>query len=104
MIRRFNVPAVFPALLLALPSLAFAQVAPPAAAPGRGNLVPVVTGPPAPVPPEVAIPRPTADELTQVNSAVTKWIAADQSSTKPLLQKYGSLLMLQPPRLNVAAT
>ncbi len=102
MIRRLYVPVV----LLALAGLTFAQVAPPAAAPGpgRGNLVPVVTGPPAPVPPEVAIPRPTPDELTQVNNAVTKWIASDQSSTKPLLQKYGSLLMLQPPRLNVAAT
>jgi lysophospholipase L1-like esterase len=67
-------------------------------------LVPVVIGPSATVPPEVTIPRPTPEELAQVNDAVTKWIASDQSSAKPLLQKYGSLLMLQPPRLNVAAT
>lgn len=70
--------------------------------PGRG--APVVTGPPAPVPPEVAIPRPTPDELAQVNVAVAKWVASDTSSAQPLLQKYQSLLMLQPPRLNVAAT
>lgn len=63
-----------------------------------------MTGPPAPVPPEVAIPRPTPDELAQVNVAVAKWVASDTSSAQPLLQKYQSLLMLQPPRLNVAAT
>ena len=32
------------------------------------------------------------------------WVASDKSSTKPLLVKFQSLLMLQPPRLNVAAT
>src|SRR6187402_838403 len=54
--------------------LALAQTAPPATqagAPpptvqgaGRGGFVPVpvVIGPPAPVPPEVAIPRPTSEE------------------------------------------
>jgi beta-glucosidase len=64
----------------------------------------VVIGPPAPVPPEVAIPRPTPADLAQVNQAVKKWIDADKSSAKPLLKKYEPLLMLQPPRLNVAAT
>lgn len=105
MIRRFHVLGV---LLLALTGHVYAQLAPPAAGaaqgPGRGALVPVVTGPSAPVPPEVAIPRPTQEELTRVNDAVTKWIASDQSSAKPLLQKFEPLLMLQPPRLNVAAT
>jgi beta-glucosidase len=71
---------------------------------GRGGFPPVVTGPPAPVPPEVAIPRPTPAELEAVNAAVRKFIDSDQSSTKPLLKKFESLLMLQPPRLNVAAT
>ena len=70
----------------------------------RGAFAPVVIGPSAPVPSEVMIPRPTPDELTQVNDAITKWIASDKSSAKPLLQKYGSLMMLQPPRMNVAAT
>jgi len=96
-------------LLVGLALPAFAQ--PPAAAPGgppqgpgRGGFVPIVIGPPAPVPPEVAIPRPTAADLAQVNAAVKQWIAANRSTAKPLLQKYQSLLMLQPPRLNVAAT
>jgi lysophospholipase L1-like esterase len=65
---------------------------------------PVVIGPPAPVPPEVAMLRPTAAELEQVNDAVKKLIDADQSPSKPLLKKFASLLMLQPPRLNTAAT
>jgi (4-O-methyl)-D-glucuronate---lignin esterase len=70
---------------------------------GRGA-TPLVIGPSAPVPPEVAIPRPTPDELAQVNGAVKAFIAANRSSVAPLLKKYESLLMLQPPRLNVAAT
>jgi len=96
--------------VLTVTGLAFAQVPPPAnpagARPGagRGGFVPIVVGLPAPVPPEVAIPRPTPAELEQVNQAVKRWIDADDSSTKPLLKKFESLLMLQPPRLNVAAT
>jgi lysophospholipase L1-like esterase len=65
---------------------------------------PVVTGPPAPVPAEVAMLRPSPAELAQVNDAVRKLIDADQSPTKPLLKKFEPLLLLQPPRLNVAAT
>jgi lysophospholipase L1-like esterase len=107
----FRVLHVFVALL-ALTGHALAQVAPPAAAngagtpqgPGRGGFAAVTIGPSAPVPPEVAIPRPTPAELAQVNDALTGWIASDKSSAKPLLQKFESLLMLQPPRMNVAAT
>ena len=96
--------------------LALAQTSAPAAPPptagqtggrgGPGGFVPtpVVIGPPAPVPPEVAIPRPTPAELTQVNAAVQKFIDSDTSSAKPLLKKFEPLLLLQPPRLNVAAT
>lgn len=94
--------------LLALASYALAQPAPnpagPAQGPGRGGFAPVVIGPPAPVPPEVAIPRPTPEELTQVNGALKAWIASDQSQVKPLLQKFQSLMMLQPPHANNAAT
>jgi lysophospholipase L1-like esterase len=75
----------------------------PAAGRGRG-FAPVVIGPSAPVPPEVAIPRPTAAELAEVNAAVKTFIDSDKSSNKPLLKKFESLLMLQPARLNVAAT
>ena len=94
--------------LLALASYALAQPAPnpagPAQGPGRGGFAPVVIGPPAPVPPEVAIPRPTPEELTEVNGALKAWIASDQSQVKPLLQKFQPLMMLQPPHANNAAT
>ncbi len=97
-------------VFLTLASFALAQVPPagnaPAARPGagRGGFAPIVIGPPAPVPPEVAIPRPTPTELQQVNQAVRRLIEADDSPAKPLLTKFESSLMLEPPRLNVAAT
>jgi lysophospholipase L1-like esterase len=85
--------------------LALAQGPPPAAA-GRPTFVPVpvVIGPPAPVPPVVAIPRPTPAELAQVNDALRTFINSDTSPAGPLLKKFESLMLLQPPRLNVAAT
>ena len=105
MIRLRHASIVF----LTITGLAFAQVPPanPTAgrgAQGRGAFVPIVIGPPAPVPPEVAIPRPTPAEAAQVNDAVKKWIDSDNSAAKPLLTKFQSLLMLEPPRFNVAAT
>jgi lysophospholipase L1-like esterase len=81
---------------------------PPAQAP-RGQLpaaapAPVVIGPSAPVPPEVAIPRPTAAEVERVNAVFEKFIAADTSEAQPLLKKYEPLMRLREQRLNVAAT
>jgi lysophospholipase L1-like esterase len=70
---------------------------------GRGG-APVVIGPAAPVPPEVAIPRPTPTELEQVNAALKRLIDSDKSGAQPLLKKYESLMQLQPPRANTAAT
>ena len=79
--------------------------APGVAAPGgRGGFAPVQIGPPAPVPAEVAIPRPTPAELEQVNAALQRMIASDKSPTQPLLKKFESLMLLQPPRPNAAAT
>jgi lysophospholipase L1-like esterase len=63
-----------------------------------------VIGPAAPVPAQVAIPRPTPTELEQTNAALKKLIDSDKSSMKPLLQKFEPLMLLQPPRLNTAAT
>ena len=100
-------------VVLTLAGLALAQppqtqpaANPPAGrgGPGRGGFAPVVIGPRAPVPPEVAIPQPAPAELDQVNQALKKWIDSDDSTAAPLLKKFQSLLMLQPPRLNVAAT
>ncbi|MEO7272150.1 MAG: GDSL-type esterase/lipase family protein [Vicinamibacterales bacterium] len=117
MSRFFRIPITVMACVV-WAGLAFAQTPAPAApspAPGQtvggrggapGGFVPtpVVIGPVAPVPQEVAIPRPTAAELAQVNAVVKTFIDRDTSATKPLLKKFESLLMLQPARLNVAAT
>lgn len=65
---------------------------------------PVVIGPPAPVPPEVAMLRPSQAELEEANAALKKLIDSDTSPAKPLLKKFEPLMLLQPPRLNVAAT
>ena len=65
---------------------------------------PVVIGPPAPVPPQVAMLRPTESEIAQLNAAIREFVAADKSAAKDLLKKYESLMLLQPPRLNTAAT
>ena len=70
----------------------------------RGGFAPVVIGPPAPVPPEVAIPRPTPAELEQVNAALKRVIESDKSAAQPVLKKFESLMLLQKPRMNVAAT
>ena len=93
-------------LALAQPPQTQPAANPPAGrgGPGRGGFAPVVIGPRAPVPPEVAIPQPAPAELDQVNQALKKWIDSDDSTAAPLLKKFQSLLMLQPPRLNVAAT
>ena len=72
--------------------------------PGGRGPARVVIGPPAPVPPEVAMLRPTALELEQVNAALRRLIDGDKSPAQPLLKKFEPILLLQPPRLNVAAT
>jgi lysophospholipase L1-like esterase len=61
-------------------------------------------GPPAPVPPQVAMLRPSADELAQINGALRRFIDNDKSDASRTLKKYESILMVPPPRLNVAAT
>jgi lysophospholipase L1-like esterase len=74
-----------------------------APAPGRGGgRGPVVIGPSAPVPPEVA--APTAAEIERINAELRRLIAADRTPGQPLLKKYESMLLLPPWRLNTAAT
>ncbi len=63
---------------------------------GRGPASP--PGPPAPVPAEVAIPRPTSDEVARMNADLNQFIAT--SPDKALLTKYASLLTVQVPRDN----
>jgi (4-O-methyl)-D-glucuronate---lignin esterase len=91
-------------LMLAIaPGATVALAQPPAPGGGRG-FAPVQIGPPAPVPAEVAIPRPTQAELGQVNAALKQFVDSDKSSVQPLLKKFEPLMLLQPARVNVAAT
>ena len=83
------------------------QAGQPPAPGGRGQgrgpaFPPVVIGPPAPVPPEVALP--TAAEVTQMNDALAKFITSDKSTTAPLLKRYEHVVLLPPFRVNTAAT
>src|SRR5688572_33462537 len=70
---------------------------------GRG-FGPVQIGPSAPVPPEVAMLRPSAAELAELNQALKTFVDTNTSRAKDLLKKYESLVMIEPPRLNTAAT
>ena len=79
------------------------QAAAPAGG-GRPANPPVRIGPPAPVPPSVTMLRPSTAELTEINAALKRHISSDKSQSAPVLKKYESLIMLQPPRLNTAAT
>ena len=65
---------------------------------GRGQLSP--PGPPAPVPPEVAIPRPTSEEVAKMNEELQKFINTNTSVDKDLLKKYASIINVQVPRDN----
>src|SRR5512135_2668130 len=65
---------------------------------GRGQISP--PGPPAPVPPEVTMPRPTSEEVARINTEIQQFISTNTSANKDLLKKYASLLMLQVPRDN----
>lgn len=66
----------------------------------RGPSVPA--GPPAPVPPQVAIQRPTADEVDKMNAELQRFIETNTSAAKDLFKKYASLVKVQVPRANPA--
>jgi lysophospholipase L1-like esterase len=65
---------------------------------GRGPSVP--PGPPAPVPAEVAMPRPTAEEVAKINAEIQQFVSTNTSANKDLFKKYASLLTVQVPRDN----
>ncbi len=67
---------------------------------GRGSSAPA--GPPAPVPAEVAIPRPTTEEVEQINAELKRFIDTNKSDVKDLLKKFASLVTVQVPRANSA--
>ncbi len=67
---------------------------------GRGGYA---IGPAAPVPPEVAIPHPTTEEITQAEAALNR-LAETDPATKSLVEKYPGTTFSLKPRVNIAAT
>src|SRR5262245_44838742 len=57
---------------------------------------------PAPVPPEVTIPRPTAAEIEQVEQSLKKFLDTADSSTKDIVSRFPELVAVHPPRANSA--
>ena len=85
-------------LSTAVIGVAFAQPAPGGARGGFGRGMQSPPGPPAPVPPEVAIPRPTTEELAKINDDLKIFIA--KSPDAKLKKKFESLITVQLPRDN----
>ena len=56
---------------------------------------------PAPVPPQVAIPRPTEQEIAQARQALDQFIATSPQA-RQLLEKYPDLIAVNTPRPNTA--
>jgi (4-O-methyl)-D-glucuronate---lignin esterase len=56
----------------------------------------------APVPPELAIPRPTAAEVEQATQSLKKFLDSADPATRALAKKYPDLISVQPPRPNTA--
>jgi lysophospholipase L1-like esterase len=65
---------------------------------GRGQFSP--PGPPAPVPPEVAMTRPTSEEVAKINAELQQFVTNNSSAIKDLLKKYASLIKIEVPRDN----
>jgi lysophospholipase L1-like esterase len=59
---------------------------------------PAIPGPPAPVPPEVVMLRPTQAEVDKINADLKQFV--EKSPDKALLTKYDSLIKVQVPRDN----
>ena len=65
---------------------------------GRGPFIP--PGPPAPVPSQVAIPRPTPEDVAKINADLNQFVETNTSADKELLKKYASLINVPLPRDN----
>lgn len=89
--KRIFLPFILMAAICAAPTLSLAQGAPaPGGFPGFGGGQFIPPGPPAPIPPEVAIDRPSADQVAQMNADLDQFIK--KSRDKDLLQRYKSLI------------
>src|SRR5690606_29427707 len=71
---------------------------------GAGRLIAAENPVPAsaPVPPEVAIARPTSDEIAAAEKSLSRFLAQADTTTRAILAKYPGLLEVRPPRVNPA--
>ena len=94
-IPRLRFAVLLAALVVAsVPGAVYSQAragGPPAAAPAV----------PAPVPPAVAIPRPSAADVEAARRALARFLESD-AATRALAQRYPGLLEVRPPQPNTA--
>ncbi len=57
---------------------------------------------PAPVPPEVAIARPSPAEVEHARQSLKKFLDSADAETKALVRKFPDLIVVEPPRTNSA--
>jgi lysophospholipase L1-like esterase len=101
--KRETIPALVVMALLGAAAICVAQPDRGSAAPGGarrggfGGFQRTPPGPPAPVPPEVAMLRPSKDEIARMNEDIQKFISTNTGANKDLLKKYASLLAVQMP-------
>ena len=66
----------------------------------RGLADDTVPAVPAPVPPEVAIARPTEQEIGIAKQSLARFLAQVDPETKAILEKYPEMIEVRPPREN----
>ena len=77
--------------------------APQAAAVATPAAVPPTPAPvPCPVPAEVAIPRPSTEEIAKASDSLRHFLDRADADTKAIVAKYPELIAVRPPRVNPA--
>jgi lysophospholipase L1-like esterase len=68
----------------------------------RGADAPSMPPAPCPVPPQVAIARPSPDEISRAETALKSFLDHADPATRSLTAKYPDLIAVRPPRVNPA--
>jgi len=66
------------------------------------NVAALAASAPMPVPPEVAIARPSQAEIDRANASLGRFAAGADASTRALMETYPDLIAVRPPRPNPA--
>jgi lysophospholipase L1-like esterase len=101
--KRYGIAVAFLVALITLTTSGILEALQGPPGGGRGGGPPAApAGPPAPVPPEVAVPRPQPDELAKINAALKKFVETNKSADSAVLKKYAELISVPAPRPNSA--